>query len=189
MAEALLPIESGDIAETPRVLPSFDEVYSAHFDFVWLSLRRLGVLPEALDDAAQDVFVVVYRKLPEFEFRCQLKTWLFSLALRVAQAERRKRAPIAQDYQLEQLADAAHSPQEALARTQALELMDRILSNMDDERRSVFIMAELEQLPMPEIAEALGLKLNTAYSRLRLAREQFSAEVKRYGARDAWRQP
>lgn len=189
MAEALQSLDTADEPALPRVLPSFDEVYSAYFDFVWLSLRRLGVATEALDDAAQDVFVVVYRKLPEFELRCSVKTWLFSLALRVAHAERRKRAPIARDYELEQLVDATCSPQEALARREALRLMDRILSNMDDERRAVFIMAELEQLPMPEIAEALGLKLNTAYSRLRLAREQFSAEVKRHGARDAWRQP
>jgi RNA polymerase sigma-70 factor (ECF subfamily) len=148
----------------------------------------LGVPLAALDDATQDVFVVVHRKLPEFEFRSQLKTWLFGIALRVAQRQRRDSDPAPADYSLEELPDPSRSPHETAARTQALEIMDRILRGMDDERRSVFIMAELEQLPIVEIAEVLGLKLNTAYSRLRLAREAFNEELKRYRARDEWRQ-
>jgi RNA polymerase sigma-70 factor (ECF subfamily) len=185
---AVLPVQLEEVSSQGLPRPSFDQVYAAHFDFVWFSLRRLGVPLAALDDAAQDVFVVVHRKLPEFEFRSQLKTWLFGIALRVAQRQRRDSGPAPAEYSLEELPDPSRSPHETAARTQALEIMDRILRGMDDERRSVFIMAELEQLPIVEIAEVLGLKLNTAYSRLRLAREAFNEELKRYRARDEWRQ-
>jgi len=181
-------VSSAEVSPVGLVRPTFDEVYGEYFDFVWLSLRRLGVASGALDDATQDVFVVVYRKLEEFEFRSQLKTWLFSLAMRVAQTHRRKSRPAPVDYQLEQVPDTGSSPHETAARAQALQTMDQILNGMDDERRAVFIMAELEQLPIVEIAEVLGLKLNTAYSRLRLARETFNAELKRHRARDEWRQ-
>jgi len=108
--------------------------------------------------------------------------------LRVAQRQRRDSGPAPAEYSLEELPDPSRSPHETAARTQALEIMDRILRGMDDERRSVFIMAELEQLPIVEIAEVLGLKLNTAYSRLRLAREAFNEALKRFRARDEWRQ-
>jgi RNA polymerase sigma-70 factor (ECF subfamily) len=185
---AVLPVQFHEACPEGTLCPTFDEVYAAHFDFVWFSLRRLGVPPAALDDATQDVFVVVHRKLSEFEFRSQIKTWLFAVALRVAQRQRRDSGPAPAEYRLEELPDPSGSPHDTAARTQALQIMDQILQSMDHERRAVFIMAELEQLPIAEIAEVLGLKLNTAYSRLRLAREAFNDELKRYRARDAWRQ-
>ena len=185
---AVLPLSFDDACPKSKLCPTFDEVYAAHFDFVWFSLRRLGVPPAALDDATQDVFVVVYRRLGEFEFRSQIKTWLFGVAMRVAQRQRRDTGPAPTEYQLDQLPDPSRSPHDTAARAQALQIMDQILQSMDHERRAVFIMAELEQLPILEIAEVLGLKLNTAYSRLRLARETFNEELKRYRARDQWRQ-
>jgi RNA polymerase sigma-70 factor (ECF subfamily) len=185
---AVLPVQFAEACPESKLCPTFDEVYAAHFDFVWLSLRRLGVPPAALDDATQDVFVVVHRKLGEFEFRSQIKTWLFGVATRVAQRQRRDSGAAPVEYRLEELPDPSGSPHDTAARAQALQIMDQILRSMDHERRAVFIMAELEQLPIVEIAEVLGLKLNTAYSRLRLAREAFNDELKRYRARDEWRQ-
>ena len=185
---AVLPVQFAEACPESKLCPTFDEVYAAHFDFVWFSLRRLGVPPAALDDATQDVFVVVHRKLCEFEFRSQIKTWLFGVALRVAQRLRRDSGPVPAEYRLEELPDPSHSPHDTAARTQALQIMDQLLQSMDQERRAVFIMAELEQLPIVEIAEVLGLKLNTAYSRLRLAREAFNDQLKRHRARDEWRQ-
>jgi RNA polymerase sigma-70 factor (ECF subfamily) len=149
----------------------------------------LGVESTGLDDATQDVFVVVYRKLEEFEFRSHIKTWLFSLAWRVSQIYRRKQRsapPLAMD--VEHVPDARSSPHDSAARTEALKIMDSILASLDEERRVVFIMAELEQIAVPEIAHTLGINLNTAYSRLRLARDEFNATVKRLQARDDWRQ-
>ena len=190
MTVASLPLDRD--ASEPWSTPaparaSFEETYQQYFDFVWLSLRRLGVAPALLDDAAQDVFVVVHRRLHEFEYRSELKTWLFAIALRTARSYRRQRQPVSADG-LEQLPGVGPTPHEALAQVEALRVMDTILAALDEERRALFIMVELEQIPVPEAAQVLGLKLNTAYSRLRLAREDFNAMVKRLQAREHWRQ-
>jgi len=186
MTVASLPLDQ-DTSELWPARSSFEETYDQYFDFVWLSLRRLGVDQARLDDAAQDVFVVVHRRLHEFEFRSELKTWLFAIALRTAQSYRRQRQTVSVE-ELEQLPAAGPSPHEALAQAEALRVMDAILSGMDEERRVLFIMVELEQIAVSEAAQVLGLKLNTAYSRLRLAREDFNAQVKRRQAQDHWRQ-
>lgn len=179
-----------DLSEEERLAPpSFEQTYDDYFDFVWLSLRRLGVAPELLDDATQDVFVVVCRKLAEFQYRSQLKTWLFAIALRVARTYRRRRADLASPIEPEQLASAAASPHESLAEARALRLVGQVLDTMEEDRRVVFIMAELEQIPIPEVAEVLDLNLNTAYSRLRLARQHFNACVARHLAQERTRQP
>jgi RNA polymerase sigma-70 factor (ECF subfamily) len=189
MTVASLPLDRD--ASEPWAAPaparaSFEETYQQYFDFVWLSLRRLGVAPALLDDAAQDVFVVVHRRLHEFEYRSELKTWLFAIALRTARSYRRQRPPVSAEG-LELLPGAGPTPHEALAQVEALRVMDAILAALDEERRALFIMVELEQIPVPEAAQVLGLKLNTAYSRLRLARD-FNAMVKRLQAREHWRQ-
>jgi RNA polymerase sigma-70 factor, ECF subfamily len=186
MTVASLPLDR-DASELWPARPSFEATYEEYFDFVWVSLRRLGVEPGALDDATQDVFVVVHRRLHEFEFRSELKTWLFAIALRTARGYRRRREVVEGDG-LEQLAGAQPSPHELLAQAEALRVMDAIFASMDEERRVLLIMVELEQIPVSEAAQVLGLKLNTAYSRLRLAREDFNAQVKRHQARDQWRQ-
>jgi RNA polymerase sigma-70 factor (ECF subfamily) len=186
MTAASLPLASEALEALPE--PSFEKTYEEHFDFVWLSLRRLGVPPALLDDAAQDVFVVVHRRLHEFEYRSELKTWLFAIALRTARSYRKQHPTLPPDG-LEQLPGSAPTPHDALAQAEALRVMDAILAEMDEERRVLFILVELEQIAVPEAAQVLGLKLNTAYSRLRLAREDFNAMVKRHQARDNWRQP
>ena len=185
MTAASLPL-AHDASEPWPARPTFEAAYEEYFDFVWLSLRRLGVQSALLDDAAQDVFVVVHRRLHEFEYRSELKTWLFAIALRTARSYRRQRQSVPADA-LEQLAGAGPTPHDALAQVEALRIMDDVLAAMDDERRALFIMVELEQIAVPEAAQVLGLKLNTAYSRLRLAREDFNAIVKRHQARDQWR--
>ena len=185
MTAASLPL-AHDASEPWPARPTFEAAYEEYFDFVWLSLRRLGVQSALLDDAAQDVFVVVHRRLHEFEYRSELKTWLFAIALRTARSYRRQRQSVPADA-LEQLAGAGPTPHDALAQVEALRIMDDVLAAMDDERRALFIMVELEQIAVPEAAQVLGLKLNTAYSRLRLAREDFNAMVKRHQARDQWR--
>lgn len=164
--------------------PSFETVYDEYFKFVWRSLRRLGVPMPALDDAVQEVFLIVHRRLPEFEYRSSLKTWLFGIALNVSQhairsavRHRKDRLPCPQSV------DEA-TPQEALLRAEALGLLYRTLNELSHERRAAFVMAELEQLSAPEIAEATGLPLNTVYSRLRLARRDFEAVLKRLRARE-----
>jgi len=158
------------------VTPSFDEVYAAHFAFVWRVLRTFGVPESALEDAAQDVFVVVHRRLPEFEGRSALTTWLFAIARRVAGTHRRRGGR-----DTEPLADELVGTSDtfaALSRAQAVTTVMAILDTMDEDKRIVFALVELEQLSVPEVAKLLELNLNTTYSRLRLARQAFEARVR-----------
>jgi RNA polymerase sigma-70 factor (ECF subfamily) len=174
----------------------FDAVYD-HFDFVWRNMGRLGVEPAAVEDATQDVFVVVLRRLADFESRSSIRTWLFGIALRVAhdyrRAARRRRnhGIVAGDEgDADGVADAeAPSPLDSATRTEAVARLHAILAELDEERRAVFILAELEQMSAPDIAEATGTNLNTVYTRLRAARREFNEAVARTHARDAWRQP
>lgn len=161
---------------TAFVVPSFDDVYAAHFAFVWRVLRTFGVPAAALEDAAQDVFVVVHRRLPEFEGRAAITTWLFAIARRVAGAYRRK-----DNGRTEPLADEPPGTTDtfaAFSRAQATATVMAILDTMDEDKRIVFALVELEQLSVPEVARMLDLNLNTAYSRLRLARVAFEQAVR-----------
>ncbi len=158
------------------VIPTFDEVYAAHFTFVWRVLRTFGVAEAALEDAAQDVFVVVHRRLPEFEGRAAITTWLFAIARRVAQAHRRKSGRTTDPLDEEPAGPADTFA--AFSRAQAAATVMAILDTMDEDKRIVFALVELEQLSVPEVARMLDLNLNTAYSRLRLARHAFELAVR-----------
>lgn len=156
-------------------IPTFDEVYAAHFPFVWRVLRTLGVSDAALEDAAQDVFVVVHRRLPEFEGRAAITTWLFAIARRVASTHRRART----NEPLPEVEPAGASDTfAAFSRAQAAATVMSILDTLDEDKRIVFALVELEGLSVPEVARMLELNLNTAYSRLRLARHAFELAVR-----------
>jgi RNA polymerase sigma-70 factor, ECF subfamily len=160
-------------------------IYDQHADFVWRSLRRLGVPERSVDDAVQDVFIVVHRRLGEFEGRSTLKSWLFGIARRVAHDHRRR---IGRKERDEELPDVVADPSGATPaaeaeRAEAVRTLHAILAGLDDDKREVFILAELEQMTAPEIAAALGVNLNTIYSRLRAARAAFEQAVARHLAR------
>ena len=173
----------------------FAEVYRDNFAFVWRSARALGVGPAALDDVAQEIFVIVHRSLPEFAGRSKLRTWISGIVLNVVRHHRRslaRKSP--HELSREEPADpallhaAGRDPHEAAELAEETRLLQRILDDLDDDKREVLVLAELEELAVPEIAEALGLKLNTAYSRLRLARADFEQAAARHRARER-RQP
>lgn len=164
------------------------EIYEEYFFFVWRALSRFGVAPSRLEDAVHDVFLVVHRRLPEFEHRSTVKTWLYGIAMRVAKVHREQERRGARQACAEPPTSAVeHDPHEALARAQARALVQGVLDEMDFDRRAVFVLVELEQATVPQIAETLGLPLNTVYSRLRLARHDFELGVKRMRAKDLWR--
>lgn len=176
-----------DSGPRPFPTPSFGEVYAQWFDFVFRSVRRLGLRDAAVDDAVQDVFLVVYRRLADFEGRSSLKTWLFGITLRVVKDHRRR--IVRKDQPTESLRESlvgAHEgcPDRAAQKAEAVRLIHEVLDSMDDDKRAIFVMAELEQMTAPEIAETLGVNLNTVYSRLRAARALFEMGVKRQHARD-----
>jgi RNA polymerase sigma-70 factor (ECF subfamily) len=157
---------------------TFDEVYESYFDYVWRCARRLGVAPAQLDDAAQDVFVVVHRRLPEFEGRSSLRTWIFGIVLRVARDYRRTtRRKGALEALGEEQVDPGTGPLDSAMTAEALRTVLAALSRLDDEKREAFVLAELEQMSGPEIAEVLGIPLNTVYSRLRAARLSFEGAI------------
>lgn len=161
----------------------FRMVYDAHVAFVWRSLRRLGVLDRDIEDKCQEVFVVAYRRWADFvDLGHGPRAWLFQIALRVASDARRhrRRHPVDPDGGLAQDRQAVDPPQaKAVARRQAIDLLDRALASIEIGRRAVLVLHEIEQMTAPEIARTLEIPLNTVYSRLRTARQELEAEITR----------
>ena len=145
----------------------------------------------------QEIFLVVHRRLAEFEARASMKTWLFGIVLRVVRLYRRtlRRKPAqlggaaTMDPDVDRLHDpAARGPHERIAEREAVRALHAILDELDDEKREVFVLAELEQMTVPEISEAVEVNVNTVYSRLRAARRDFDQAVLRHRAREQWRE-
>jgi len=157
-------------------------VYREHFGFVWALVRRLGVGERDVEDAVQDVFIVVHRRLHDFEERAAIRTWLYAITMRVAANYRRRHRRRAEhgDADLSRLAAPPSSDPEAHARrSEAAEILDRLLSRLDEKKRAVFVLAEIEGLPAPEIAKIVGTNPRTVYSRLRAARARFGTDLAR----------
>ncbi|AKV02043.1 RNA polymerase sigma factor RpoE [Labilithrix luteola] len=173
----------------------FATVYDEFAPFVWRAALRLGVAETMVEDVVQEIFLVIHRRLPEFEGRSSLKTWIFGIALRVVRLHRRtvmrRRLDArsrAEDVDPAALPDRTDcGPDAALARRQAMALLSAVLDELDDELREVFVLADIEGLTVPEIAEALATNANTVYSRLRTARKAFEQGLARARARDQWR--
>lgn len=188
--------EGGSQIRTRQVpVPSFDEVYQEYFPFVWRTARRMGVNDSSLDDVCQDVFVAVHRRLPEFEGRSSLKTWMFGFVLNVVQVHHRTQRRKNVSYRAtgevvdpDTVEDSrSQSPDEQMSRTEAADIAHDLLSRLPDDKRAVFILSELEGMSAAEIAEAVSANVNTVYARLRAARQQFSQAVERHRAKDRWR--
>ncbi|HEY4122255.1 MAG TPA: RNA polymerase sigma factor [Byssovorax sp.] len=167
---------------------TFREVYDEHFRFAWRSLRRLGVRESDVADAVQDVFLVVHRRLAEFEGRSKVSTWIYGICYRVASDRRRvahlKREVAEVPAALEARGDDRRGAEGDLDRKQGLELLESILDTMPLEQRAVFTLFELDAQRGEDVAELLDVPLGTVYSRLRLAREHFRRAVERAHARD-----
>jgi RNA polymerase sigma-70 factor, ECF subfamily len=162
---------------------AFRALYEAHVAFVWRNLRRLGVADADVEDKVQEVFVVAHRRWKDFVDRGHgPRAWLFQIVLRVASDARRhrRRHPVDPDGGIAQDRQSIEAPQaSAMARKQALDLLDRALATIDMGRRAVLVLHEIEQMTAPEIARTLELPLNTVYSRLRVARIELEQELLR----------
>ena len=176
-------------AETAKVRPTFAQIYDATFPFIWRTVRRLGVDESAVDDVTQDVFVTVYRRLDDFEMRCAPKTWVFGIAMGIVRNYRRSRrrkdaaVPLATHVvSAELVADGGADPMEQASRAEAGRIVHQLLDQMDEEKAVVFVMAELEGMTVPEIADLVGINVNTIYSRLRAARKDFDQALSRMRA-------
>jgi len=153
-------------------------VFEEHGAFVCRSLRLLGVLESDLDDVLQEVFLVVYQRLHDYEERGRARSWLYSICTRVARAQRRKlwRRREELSREVPETSEAA-TQLDRIANHEALALGQKLLERLPREQRDVFWLYEVEELPMAEIARGLGCPLQTAYSRLYKARQRIVAEM------------
>lgn len=162
-------------------------IYRAHSTYVWRVLRHCGVPDADLDDAVQETFLVVFRRLPEFRGSASLRTWIYAVAVRVASTRRRsqrREAARREKAGAQMHGGSAVDPEDELARTEAAELVDRLLDELDPAKRTVFVLAEIEGVKVPEISKILGVNPRTVHSRLRLARERFGTALRRVRARE-----
>lgn len=160
-------------------------VFRENLPFVFRALRRLGVADGDVDDVCQEVFLVVMRKLGEFEGRSQLRTWIYGICVRTA-SDYRKRAPRRREVLTDEPPEGqvGRTPLDHAQVSQARDLLDKILSRLDDDKRAVFVLYEIEELQMSEVAAALECPLQTAYSRLHAARkrvEELALELEKGG--------
>lgn len=170
----------------PRTWADFDAIYREHFRFVWRTVKRLGLEGAAIDDVVQEVFLVVHRRLDTFEERSSAKTWLYGIVRRVVADHRRtlRRKPglssdASREGELEAMPGVEQGPEASAEMAERVRLLHRLLAELDDDKREVFVLSELEGLTMAEIAEALDANPNTIASRLRAARREFEAALER----------
>jgi RNA polymerase sigma-70 factor, ECF subfamily len=165
----------------------FRELFRAHAPFVWRVLRRHGVRDAELEDLCQEVFVVVHRRLAEFAGRSSLRTWIYEIARRsaLAHARLRAQAPRPNPDATAELADSARGPEAALEHERALRWLEAALARLSDDKREAFVLYELEEMTLAEVAEAQGCALNTVHYRVTTARE----ELRALAARTAQRAP
>jgi RNA polymerase sigma-70 factor, ECF subfamily len=163
---------------------ALQELYVSQLQYVWNSLRRLGVPPSDVEDLAHEVFMRAFRMYDRYDPARPIRPWLFGIAYHVAidfMRLSRHRTELSQDDgELPAIADPAPGPDQEASRSEERGVLLRLLESMDADRRSVLMLHELSGHSVPEIAEALGVPVNTAYSRLRLARADFEAAVERW---------
>jgi len=178
-------VSSADTTGSGRAT-RFRELFDRHAPYVWRCARRLGVRSADAEDICQEVFMVAHRKLAQPDGEAPSRAWLYGTCLRKVWDHRRlarhKRERVT-DEPPERAVEASQ-PAELDAQL-ARQLLDRLLGELDDDKRAVFVLYEIEQLSMKEIAEATRCPLQTAYSRLHAARKHMQAAAARERARSA----
>lgn len=165
---------------------TFERVYDEFFDFVYRNARRLGVPPSAADDVVQEVFVVLHRRLSEYDGRATLQSWVYGILANTVRdyrrSFRRKQAPLVAAEHDEQLGPASSrgSPERRAQLSQDLALLNELLEALPEDQRELIVLADLEQLSVPEICGCIGGNHNTVYSRLRVARDNLKAKLARH---------
>lgn len=158
-------------------------IFDLHAAFVWRVLKRLGTPLADLDDALQEVFMIVMRELPNYEERGSIKAWLFTIARQVVGHARRATLRRTRREQAAPVPVAMEDPHAALERSEAVEFVNLFLSQLDERQATVFHLMEIEGMSAPEVATCLEVSVNTVYGRLRLAREQFERALRKQGGR------
>ena len=161
-------------ADSPHS-PSFDAVYRAHASFVWRVGRALGVSHLHIDDVVHDVFLVVMRRLSDYDAGQSIRAWLAGITRRVVAHLRRKQGR--EDRRLRALPAPVppRGPERSMELQDGERLLEQFLSALDEDKRTAFVLMDLEGLTAREVAEACGSNQRTIYSRVRVARARFEA--------------
>ena len=170
------------LLRSPAPSMSFDEAclgaFQKELDYVCRTLRRLGTPPSEVEDLAQEVFLALRRSWAEYDATRPLRPYLFGIAFRIASAHHRKsRREVA--FGVLELGDTGPGPDDALQTKQARAMVLAALERIPLPRRAVLVMHELDDVPVREVASVLAIPLFTAYSRLRKARRELEAAIKR----------
>lgn len=164
---------------TNPLVTDFWGTLAPHVAWMHRQLRRLGVHSSDLDDVTQDVLITLHRRREHYDPSRSLTAYVFGYLFRVASDYRRKSFRRHERTGVAAIAVSSEpSPEEQASTRGRLALVERALEALPEGRREVFVMAVIEEHSIPEVAEAMGIPLNTAYSRLRVAREEFVAAVR-----------
>lgn len=165
--------------------PTLAELYDAYAQNVYRCLIGLGIRPSLAEDAMQDVFIIASRHLHTFEGEFY-RAWLLKIASSVARNVRRsQRRAVTESLDSELLIDASSSPFDRAALSQQVALLNHLLEELSDRQREVFVLAELEQMPQVEIAQVLGVHVNTVANRLGAARAKLERLLRKHQSIDA----
>lgn len=189
----IAPDSTRAVAAPGQALPAtLAQIYDTHFAFVWRNARRLGVPKANADDVAQDVFLIVQRRIGDYDGRASMQAWIFGILVRVVRDHRRsfrrkgaRHVPLEPDALRDCSQPAEPTPSELAERSERVRLLDRLLGEIDEEKRTLLILSELEEWTLREIAELFGSNVNTIHSRLRAARRAFDQAYARLRAGDA----
>jgi RNA polymerase sigma-70 factor (ECF subfamily) len=183
-ADAILAEAANASSISRPSLPSFHAIYAQYFDFVWSLARHLGAAADAIDDVVQDVFIVIHSRLSTLQNPGAMRSWIYGIVRRTVSDHRRSRrnrdaAGARFGAELKASGYAQPSPLDLTERNAELDLLEAILAELDPPKREIFVMVEVLEMTIPEVVQALEMPLNTAYSRLRLARKLFDEALAR----------
>ena len=158
--------------------PTVQQVFDEHARYIWRTLRHLGIPDADAPDLCQEVFLTVHRKLASFEGRSSLRTWLYGICIRLASEHRRRPYVRNERAAAEPVVEAGvRGGQEPDTRFEQRATLQRLLALLDEDKRTVLVLYEIEGFSMKEIAEIVQCPLQTAYSRLHAGRELMQAAV------------
>jgi RNA polymerase sigma-70 factor, ECF subfamily len=181
-------VEPGPVDPSPTTgVPSFSQIYKGHFNFVWSCTRRLGVNESEIDDVVQEIFIVIHRRIHTLEQPQALRSWIYGIVRRtVSTYHRAKRAKVASTTTLNSEHDMQYpqqpTPQELAEQSDQVQLLWSMLEKLDAPKREVFVLSELDEMTVSEIAVAIEVPVNTVYSRLRTARQELEEALAKHSA-------
>jgi RNA polymerase sigma-70 factor (ECF subfamily) len=168
-------------AESPLPVPSFEELCARYFDFVWKCARAFGAKSDEIDDVVQDVFLVVQRRHGDLREEALARSWIYSITRRVVSSQRRRRRQrdSRTGPEIDSLRSTERSPLAVAEHNLEVRVLSTLLEGLEERKREVFVLSEILEMSGREIAEMIGVPMNTVYSRLRAAREEFDAAAQR----------